>query len=463
VSETVLNLPAQQAPRREIQTVVDAVPILDTARFEHMQRIANIMARSSMIPETLRTEGRGNDKVPLPFEQVLSNCFLVVNQAARWGFDPFAVVSCCAVVHGRLSYEGKLVSAVLDAKLGIKLHHHFTGNPTGEDFRIYLSDKPFTDELVAELKPGFSKNGWRVFDGSVAEWKTAGAGTPWTPKNFKRMLIYRGTRDWTRIYESALMLGVYSDDEMLDLVEDARARRATPVASLSLADRLTAAKATGTGQSDGFSHEHVTRETSGMAQESQSTNGDAGHRELPHDATLHDDQQSLRSGATDAHASPDRVETVDGTTSPRGAHEVASQESETQTSDSPNSDSAQLPQVPESDTLAVENGPPSATASNLSESASSPGVDEGTEGGVGDASPPSLLPVGWAVAYAGALRRAQSKASLPKFAKQFWAQYGSWEDHKDGADGPTAVAIYDAFAANFGRPELIDEALRELI
>src|ERR1700742_4942805 len=97
--------------------VVDSIPALDTARFEHMQRIANVMARSTMIPETLRMYGPKDNRQDLPFEQVMSNCFLVVNQAVRWGMDPFAVVSCCAVVHGRLSYEGKLVAAVLDAKL----------------------------------------------------------------------------------------------------------------------------------------------------------------------------------------------------------------------------------------------------------------------------------------------------------------------------------------------------------
>lgn len=245
--------------RREIQSVVDPVPVLDTSRFEHMQRVANIMARSSMVPESLRTEGRGNDKTPLPFEQVMANCFLVVNQAVRWGFDPFAVISCCAVVHGRLAYEGKLVSAVIDAKLNIKLHHHFVGDTASEACRIYISDQPFTPGIVEQLKPGIKLNGMRLWDGSVAEWKTTGTGTPWTPKNYTRMLIYRGTRDWTRIYEPAVLLGVYTDDELMDLAEDARARRATPVPS-TLADRLAAAKTPAIGSS-GFNHDHVTRET----------------------------------------------------------------------------------------------------------------------------------------------------------------------------------------------------------
>lgn len=251
----------EKTQRREITQVIDAVPINDTARFEHMQRIANVMARSTMIPETLRTIGTRDNKEDLPFEQVLSNCFLVVNQATRWGMDPFAVISCCSVVHGRLSYEGKLVTAVLDAKLGIQLHYYFTGEPATEAYRIYVSDHPFTEEVIAQLVPSVTIPGILLWDGSVAEWKTAGAGTPWIVKNYKRMLIYRGSRDWARIHKPAIMLGVYTEDELLDLSEDVRARRATP--ALSLRERLEANAGSDT---NGFSQGHVTREIGSVEQ-----------------------------------------------------------------------------------------------------------------------------------------------------------------------------------------------------
>ncbi|MEH6246618.1 class I tRNA ligase family protein, partial [Salmonella enterica subsp. enterica serovar Mbandaka] len=44
--------------------------------------------------------------------------------------------------------------------------HHFTG--AGDEMRIYLSDREFDAETIAELKPGFRKIGWRLFDGSEA-------------------------------------------------------------------------------------------------------------------------------------------------------------------------------------------------------------------------------------------------------------------------------------------------------
>lgn len=242
---------------RTIMNTEDAVPLLDTARFEHMQRIATVMARSSLVPDALIKDMsvKEQDKPRLDETRVMANCFLVVNQAVRWGLDPFAVAQSVAVVHGKLCYEGKLVAAVIDAKLGIKLKHYFTGE--GDQMRIYLSDAALTDTQIAGLKPNIRYPGTRILDGSVADWKTSGNNSPWSPKNYARMLVYRGSRDWTRIYEPALMLGVYTPDEMDDFRAD-NAKDITP-AKPDLAARLEAAKASTVVQ-EGFSTAHVATE-----------------------------------------------------------------------------------------------------------------------------------------------------------------------------------------------------------
>lgn len=281
--------------QKQIIEVIDAVPLLDTSRFEHMQRIATAMARSTLIPDSLREEGGKNDKQELPFERVASNCFLIVNQAVRWGLDPFSVAQAVSVVHGKLCYEGKLVAAVIQAKLGFNLHHLFDGE--GDAMRIYLSDKPFTDDVLPLLKPNCRLPGMRLLDGSVAEWKTTGSGTPWTPKNFVRMLIYRGTRDWCRIYEPALMLGVYTPDEMMDMSENARATRAKEVAVPSVMQRLQQRQSE-PQSGEGFSKDFVTSETETLANgsntEEQDTPADVassgsvegGERSVLSDSTL---------------------------------------------------------------------------------------------------------------------------------------------------------------------------------
>jgi hypothetical protein len=346
------------------------------------------------------------------------------------------VISCCAVVHGRLSYEGKLVAAVLDAKLGVKLHHHFTGDPATDAYRIYLSDHPFTPEVIEQLKPGITIQGLRLWDGSVGEWKTAGAGTPWTPKNYKRMLIYRGARDWTRIYEPAILLGVYTDDELEGLVEDVRARRATPV--LTLTERLAAAKQP--ERAEGFSHEHVVRET---AMESTTTEGGASHSETTHEPP------------------PEKQQASDHTTS--GAETGQAGEVPATDSNSEAVGDAPLPDAPAA--APPDHQPQEAAGKPSPESSATPADD--ADGGDATSpppaqSPPSNLPEGTLILYAAALRRAQKKDSLQKLAKAFWDERGGWEKWKTSADGQVAVAIFDAFKNNFGDKDAIDRDLREL-
>lgn len=207
------QLPAvQQRKPVEIRVVNDPIAVLDTARFEHMQRIATVMARSNLIPDSLCTSGPKDAKEFLPLDTVIANCFLVVNQAVRWNMDPFAVAQSVSVVHGKLCYEGKLIAAVIEAKLGIRL-------------RFRWNDKP-GEQMAIAVSGTFSDGETETVEGNVADWKTTGAGSPWTPKNFRRMLAYRGTREWCRLHAPGLMLGVLSDDEIETLADESRASRA---------------------------------------------------------------------------------------------------------------------------------------------------------------------------------------------------------------------------------------------
>lgn len=221
--QNIATLPT--ARRQEVRVVDDVIPILDTARFEQMQRIANVMAHSSLIPDSLCKTRDPNDSkklVPLEPQEILSNCFLVVNQAVRWGMDPFAVGQCVSVVHGKLCYEGKLIAAVIDAKLGIKLEYEITG--TGDAMKVVVRG-------AIDGKPVLDSNGKpKTVEGTVGEWKTTGPGSPWSaPGGHARMLRYRGAREWGRVHAPSLMLGVYSEDEMEELSENRRAINARDV------------------------------------------------------------------------------------------------------------------------------------------------------------------------------------------------------------------------------------------
>lgn len=198
-----------QATRPERLQVYDPIPVLDTGRFEQMQRIASVMAKSSLIPESLyKTRDENKNIVELSLETVIANCFLIVNQAVGWNMDPFAVAQCASVVHGRVCYEGKLIAAVIDRHLGVRLSFDWN-DKTGDAMGI----------TVSGLIPGEKEP--RTVSGTVGQWKTTGAGSPW-PKQPRQQLAYRGAREWGRLHSPAVMLGVYSDDEMDGLVADRR-------------------------------------------------------------------------------------------------------------------------------------------------------------------------------------------------------------------------------------------------
>ena len=262
-------------------------PALDKDRFGLMHQLATIMAHSSLIPDSLCAvrDPRTKELVRLPDEVVVANCFLIVNQSDRWGLDPFAVAQCVSVVHGRLCYEGKLVAGVMEAKLGIQLNYEFG---IWKDNQTNLKAVGTGDMLAVRVSERLS-NGQlgRFIDGSVGNWKTSGNNTPWgNPANHRRQLRYRGAREWARAHEPALMLGVYTDDEMMEVAIQTRAERAKELEKPSLTERLAGPDKVETD--DGFDHDHV---------KSEITNGRDKPKERPVEAV--EDQVDPETGEID--------------------------------------------------------------------------------------------------------------------------------------------------------------------
>lgn len=194
------ELATTQKQVRVVEDSSGASHLLDTARFEHSQRIATLMARASLIPDHLRTSKAG----PLLPETIMANCFLIVNQALQWGFDPFAVAPETYVVGGKLSYQGKLIAAVVNerARLKQRLNYSFAG--TGENLTVTVSgtfegeDEPRT----CTLRLGDAKTGndmWR--------------------KDPEQKLIYSGVTKWARRHCPEVILGVLTTDDAEKIAE----------------------------------------------------------------------------------------------------------------------------------------------------------------------------------------------------------------------------------------------------
>jgi hypothetical protein len=229
------NLPAVQNQRQRVM-VMDAQPLYDSANFEHMARIASMMAGSSLMPEHLRVFRTENgalvtDRTPtdvavfLDEKATTSNAFLIVNQARLFdGMDPFALAQCSYVTRGRLGYEGKLVQAVLERRIGAMQFEYF-GTPGTDGYGV----------KVTAWVPGSDPARQATIEGTVADWATrksgGGLNHQWTGKSSQfRMLHYRGTREWARLYAPGLTLGLLDEDDLEAMREDYRVRGSRTVA-----------------------------------------------------------------------------------------------------------------------------------------------------------------------------------------------------------------------------------------
>jgi hypothetical protein len=400
---------------RVAASTLEVSDALGGLRFQNMVEVMEFAKCMAIAETAVPKHLRGNPGM----------CLAVCIQALEWRFSPFAVANKSYVVNDRIGYESQLVHAVIEQRAPIigRLMHRFDGE--GEDRRCIVTAKlRETGETLEYISPVFSK----IQPKNSPLWKTKP----------DLQLYYNTSRDFCRAYFPDVLLGVYSAEELRDHVGPDNAKDVNDRPSVG--QRL---KAKG---NRGFNASHVERETRGVVEEPQ-TKGDASHSETTHEATRHDEQSLTTASAADAHDHPDQLKTVGGVTA-GGGHEVtAKAEAPDQTSSATESNSSQTlessPTAPETDTPASD---------------VSPGVDAGNPSGKTD-----QLPQGWEITYSAALRRANKKESLAKYAAQFWAQYGGWAAHKDGSNAETAAAIYDAYANHFGNQDAIEDALREII
>lgn len=164
--------------------------LTDGDRFTQLQRVAKMMGSSALTPQHLK--GKSAD-------ETTANCFRVVNQAMRWGFDPFAVGDETYVVRGKLGYQGKLVAAVINSRAGLvgRLSAAYKGSGDGRTVTI-------TGQFESEDAP-------RTIDLSVGQAKTDNG--MWI-KDPDQKLFYSGVAKWARRHCPELILGVMTVEDL---------------------------------------------------------------------------------------------------------------------------------------------------------------------------------------------------------------------------------------------------------
>lgn len=211
---------SEQAQRtgREIRVVEsNSVALFDTAKFEHMQRIANVMAMASLIPEHLKSKAQNREQA---HNETLSNCFMLVNQASRWNVDPFSIAPETYAMKGKLAYQGKLVAAIVNTRASLKRNLDYTFTGAGDELEVTV-----IGEFEHEDQP-------RTVRVKVRDAKTDNKIWKDDPE---QKLVYTGAVKWARRYCPEVLLGVLTDDDLERMAAE-RAIDVTPPPRPVLAD-----------------------------------------------------------------------------------------------------------------------------------------------------------------------------------------------------------------------------------
>lgn len=216
-----------EPPRRETKVVLSDILLLDTAKFEQMQRIAGVMAEASILPDHLvaqpfwwrknmapgdiadlrakMSEEAWNRSWVDAKKRTVANCFLVVEQSFRWGMSPFAVAPETYVVGGKLAYQGKLVLAVVNELAGLESRLRFQWAGEGTERQITISGR-FRGESVDR-------------EDTVVWSKVKTDNQAWT-KDPDQKLLYTGILHWARRWCPEVVLGVKSREDVEQEAQD---------------------------------------------------------------------------------------------------------------------------------------------------------------------------------------------------------------------------------------------------
>jgi len=164
--------------------------VLEPRNMDEALRLAEFMARARTLPKHLQASP--------------GDCLMVVEQAMRWGMSPFAVAQATSVISGKMMYEGKLVAAAVETSGAItgQLDYTFTGQGESRSIEVSATRRGETNPrtVTVTLREARTDN---------QMWK----------RQPDQQLVYHGARVWARRWTPAVILGVYSREEMGQIIE----------------------------------------------------------------------------------------------------------------------------------------------------------------------------------------------------------------------------------------------------
>jgi len=186
-----------QQPEQKLPAIFS--PFASIAAFESSQRMAKMLASSSMVPNDFRGEAG------------LGNCVIALEMAQRIGASVLAVMQSMIVIHGNPSWKATFViSTINSCGRFTPLRYEMVGTEGSDSWgcRAVAADKQGTVLSGPLVTIGLAKaEGWFQRNGS--KWKTMP----------EVMLRYRAATFWGRQYAPELTLGMRTVDEMEDVLK----------------------------------------------------------------------------------------------------------------------------------------------------------------------------------------------------------------------------------------------------
>ena len=173
----------------------------DSAGFALMQRAAQLMAASSLVPQQFR----GN----------IADCVIAIEMARRLGASPLAVMQSMYIVHGRPAWSAQFIIACLNASGRFSpLRFEMRGEGPARACVAWAIDKAAGDRLEGpEVSIEMAKKeGWYDRKG-----KDGGAASKW-PTMPELMLRYRAASFFGRLYAPDIMMGMQTAEEVEDRI-----------------------------------------------------------------------------------------------------------------------------------------------------------------------------------------------------------------------------------------------------
>lgn len=177
--------------------------IFESQKFERMMDVAKMMAT-------------GHCSIPKHLQGSVGDCFAVVMQSAQWGMNPFAVAQKTHVVNGVLGYEAQLINAVVNSMhvISDRFRYEYVGDWAGYRASGFNRVKePGCGVNVGATLRGESDVRWLPAPLCMEQVKTR--NSPLWATNPQQQIAYLAVKYWTRLYAPDAILGVYSDDELL--------------------------------------------------------------------------------------------------------------------------------------------------------------------------------------------------------------------------------------------------------